>query len=324
VVTASERGATDLASAELIGLDWGSSQLRAMLIGPRGRMLASRTSAAGASKLDGRPASFAAELDALIGDWHAAGLPVLACGMVGSQHGWAEAPYANCPASAADLSVGTVSVDWRGLPVRLLPGLRCETPEGVPDLMRGEETQLIGALLIEPALAEQACLVMPGTHSKWAHVADAGVQGFTTHMTGELFALLREHSVLSRLMPGTGEHVPQAFADGVRAARDDGDAGLPHQLFAVRSLGLARRMRASALSDYLSGLLIGHEVRAGLRWRDRAHLTDAPLRLIGETSLCQRYALALHLFGAGPAVVLPQAAAAGLWQLSRATQGIKQ
>jgi 2-dehydro-3-deoxygalactonokinase len=124
-------------------------------------------------------------------------------------------------------------------------------------------------------------------------------------------------------MPGSGEHVPEAFADGVRAARDDGDAGLPHQLFAVRSLGLVRRMRASALSDYLSGLLIGHEVRAGLRWRDRAQLTQAPLRLIGDNTLCQRYALALQLFGTGPAEVLPQAAAAGLWQLSRATQGIQ-
>jgi 2-dehydro-3-deoxygalactonokinase len=211
-------------------------------------------------------------------------------------------------------------VDWRGQTLRLVPGLRCATEAGVPDVMRGEETQVLGALLLEPALAERACIVMPGTHSKWACVLDGMLRGFATHMSGELFALLRQHSVLGRLMPAdlAADAPPDepAFAAGVRAARDQGEQGLAHQLFAVRSLGLLGRLAPAALPDYLSGLLIGHELRAGLAWRERAGLALAPLRLIGEPALGQRYAQALELFGLQQGLrCLPNTAAAGLWQL---------
>lgn len=299
----------------MIGLDWGSSSLRAMRLGAGGEVLELRQSPAGASTLHGRADEFAAALDALMPDWH--GLPVLACGMVGSQHGWRELPYADCPADAASLATLALDVDWRGRPVRLLPGLRCQTAAGAPDLMRGEETQVQGALQLEPALAERACLVLPGTHSKWVQVQAGQVQGFATHMTGELFAVLRQHSVLGRLMPADAGASPEGFAAGVQAALAHGELGLSHQLFGVRSLGLAGRLAPEALPDYLSGLLIGHELRAGLRWREAQGLADAPLRLIGEPALCERYALALQLFGQADAQSLSNTAPAGLWRLAQ-------
>jgi 2-dehydro-3-deoxygalactonokinase len=304
-------------SISLIGLDWGSTSLRALRLGAGGEVLELRQSAAGASTLHGRAEEFVAALDELIGDWQGSPAPILACGMVGSQHGWRELPYADCPADAGALMALAVDVDWRGRPVRLLPGLRCVTAAGAPDLMRGEETQVLGALQQEPALAAGACLVLPGTHSKWVQVGAGRVQGFATHMTGELFAVLRQHSVLGRLMPPDVQPSAEGFAAGVTAAREHGEAGLPHQLFGVRSLGLGGRLPPAALADYLSGLLIGHELRAGLHWRAAQGLAGAPLRLIGEPALCARYAQALALFGEPGAVSLSNTAPAGLWRLAQ-------
>ncbi|HEY1091989.1 MAG TPA: 2-dehydro-3-deoxygalactonokinase, partial [Burkholderiaceae bacterium] len=135
------------------------------------------------------------------------------------------------------------------------------------------------------------------------------------HMTGEMFALLRQHSVLGRLMPAENGSDEEAFAAGVNAAREHGELGLSHQLFAVRTLGLTERMPRSALPDYLSGLLIGHELRAGLQGQ-----AVAPITLIGEPALCERYAQALVLFDSGPVTLLPNTAAAGLWRIARLAQ----
>jgi len=144
------------------------------------------------------------------------------------------------------------------------------------------------------------------------------VHGFATHMTGELYAVLRQHSVLGRLMPPDATATsPEAFEQGIAAARDHGEAGLPSQLFSVRSLGLAGRIAPEGLAGYLSGLLIGHELRAGLAWRETRRLTGAPLRLIGELQLCERYARALALFGEPDARALSNTAPAGLWQLAQ-------
>lgn len=306
----------------LIGLDWGSTRLRAMRLGPRGVVLEERSSPQGASTLTGGASAFINTLDALIGDWDP-DLPLLACGMVGSRHGWREVPYANCPADAAALAAGMQAVHWHARTVHLVPGLLCQSQAGTPELMRGEETQAFGALALAPALSVRATLLMPGTHSKWVSMRDGRVHDFATHMTGELYALLRQHSVLARLMPVADGHGPghdDAFVTGVTAARNHGHLGLPHQIFAVRSLGLQGGMDTDALPDYLSGLLIGHELRAGLGWVEEHDLSNAPLRLIGDMALCERYLRALRVFGLGEAQVMPNCTAAGLWSL--ACQGI--
>jgi 2-dehydro-3-deoxygalactonokinase len=310
------------ASASLLGLDWGSSSLRAFLLGPGGKVLAERSNGQGASTLSGVPA-FAETLQGIAGDWLAAqpGLPVLACGMVGSQHGWRDVPYAACPADAAALAAGMLSSP--GQEIKIVPGMLYDDGALPPDLMRGEETQVVGALQLQPALRAASCIVLPGTHSKWAQVNDGRLRRFATHMTGELFAVLRTHSVLGRLMGDSGGFAEHAFLSGVDAARDRGHLGMSHQIFAARSLGVTGRAPASDLADYLSGLLVGHELRAGLAWRDAAGLANAPLALVGSAVLCQRYTLALLRFQAKPPLLLDNTAPAGLYHLARAAGMIK-
>jgi 2-dehydro-3-deoxygalactonokinase len=307
-----------LNAAHLIGLDWGSTGLRAFLIGADGQVLDARDAALGASVLQGAD-DYARALQDLAGDWLAAraDLPVLACGMVGSKHGWQEVPYAACPAGSVELAQGMHLVP--GQRVHIVPGLLYESEHAVPDVMRGEETQIVGALQLRPALSGQSCIVLPGTHSKWAEIKQGQVRGFATHMTGELFAVLRQHSVLGRLMPAAGSSGAfdtAAFLKGLDAARADGALGLTHQLFAVRTLGLTGKLPDTGLADYLSGLLIGHELHAGLAWRAAHGLTHAPLALIGEPGLCQRYAHALEHCGQA-AEVLSNTAPAGLWCLAQ-------
>ena len=304
-----------LAAARLIAIDWGSSRLRAWLLGADGEVLAERGSDDGASRLVGGAPVFGAALQALAGDWLAQRLPALACGMVGSAHGWREAHYVPCPAALADLHRHTVSVGTpAGTPLHIVPGLLDE-PAGVPpDVMRGEETQLARLLALDPARAAQATVLMPGTHSKWVRLQDGCVTGFRTRITGELYAVLRQHSVLGRLMPASddGSEHAAAFDAGVAAARASAGSDLGAQLFAVRTLGLTGRLQAEALPDYLSGLLIGHELCAGL-----AAGGAVPLLLVGDPALCRRHGRALQAFGIQPAAVHGNTAIAGLWQLAR-------
>ena len=302
----------------LIALDWGSTRLRGWLLGEAGGVLAERSSDAGASLLGGGPAAFEAALLALAGDWLVQAppaLPLLACGMVGSAHGWREAAYVPCPADLDTLHAACASLALAGgRSLRIVPGLIDTPPGGTPDVMRGEETQLVGLLALQPALAAASTVLMPGTHSKWVDLRQGRVSGFRTRMTGEVYAVLRQHSVLGRLMPAADDtpawHAA-AFDAGLDAARNGQGRDLAGQLFAVRTLGLTGRWPAAALPDYLSGLLIGHELVAALR------PAAPPLALIGEPLLCRRYRHALQSFGVEPAVVLGNTAVAGLWQIAQ-------
>jgi 2-dehydro-3-deoxygalactonokinase len=311
----------------LVGVDWGSTSLRAWLIGADGTVLEERHADKGASTLSGH-AAFTAAFDEISGAWRAAhaGIPVLACGLVGSTHGWLDVPYARCPAGAAALAAGLRRPDGGpdagpgvGPDVGpfIVPGVLLDDTSLPPVVMRGEETQVLGALQLQPALAKGACLVLPGTHSKWVQVQGGRVSGFATQMTGELFAVLRQHSVLGRLMPEDAPVDPDAFVQGVDAARDHGELGLPHQLFAARSLGVTGRLPHEMLAAYLSGLLIGHELRAGLQWRAMAGLGSQPLALVGAPNLCARYQVALHRFQRPADLVLDNTAPAGLLALAR-------
>lgn len=310
----------------LIGVDWGSSSLRVFLIDADGEVIASRSSLEGSSVLQGSASAFQASLENLAGDWLAdfPEVNVLACGMVGSQHGWLEVPYVACPADSAAIARKTMTVkDVGGRRIAIVPGLRCDDGAGRADVMRGEETQIIGALAAHPEARSRSCLVLPGTHSKWAQVDDGKVSRFATHMTGELFAVLRQHSVLGRLMPSTpsaeSSRDPLAFLRGVDDAQTGAHLGLTQQLFAVRTLGLMEQLPKASLSDYLSGLLIGHEVQAGLSWRLCAGLEHSPLLVVGDTQLCGYYAQALTQCGVGQFSLLDNTAARGLWSLSQAS-----
>ncbi|HLI17597.1 MAG TPA: 2-dehydro-3-deoxygalactonokinase [Rhodanobacteraceae bacterium] len=291
----------------LIGLDWGASTLRAYKFDETGRIEETRSRSWGIRRLP--EGGFAAALAGITEGWPTT-LARLACGMVGSRGGWREIPYVDLPADATKVVNGITRVQLdNGTALHFVPGLR--DPSG-PDLMRGEETQLIGAIPLHTDIAGNSTWILPGTHSKWASVRDGSVTGFHTFMTGELFALLSEHSILAQ--GETAPHDQESFARGVSAARDSGAAGALSRLFSARALMLEGRLPPAATADYLSGLLIGEEFRAALA----GHLAapGATLQLIGEPALCERYRHAAALFEIDLAPPLRDAAAHGLWKLA--------
>jgi 2-dehydro-3-deoxygalactonokinase len=186
--------------------------------------------------------------------------------------------------------------------------------------MRGEEIQIAGALLHNPQWSLRSSIVLPGTHAKWAQIENGRIVRFSTYLTGELFAVLSRHSILGRLLPeapqGGAESDAAAFEMGLASALASGPGDLSHQLFATRTLGLTGRLPPASLADYLSGLLIGHELVSGLA--GVAETATVPLVMIGEPKLCQRYASALKYMGRPPGAVLDNSAPAGLWNFAGA------
>jgi 2-dehydro-3-deoxygalactonokinase len=301
---------TDRAAPRLLALDWGTTSLRAYLLGDGGAVLDRRAEPLGILQV--RERDFAGVLRRVTGDWTAGhpALPTIASGMIGSAQGWIEAPYAEVPADVGAVVRGLVTEPDSGM--LIVPGLAQRGAS--PDVMRGEETQLFGAMTRSPTLARAGRVVLPGTHSKWVRVAEGRIEGFTTYMTGELFAVLRGHSILGRLadpaLPA-GTAAGAAFLRGVRVARDAA-AGLAASLFSARSAVLVGDLPASESLEYLSGLLIGDEVRSALADGER------PSAIIGEPALCERYVTALDAFGAGGGVeLLGDTAPAGLWHIGR-------
>jgi 2-dehydro-3-deoxygalactonokinase len=305
-------------SARLLALDWGTSALRAYLLGEHGAVLEERSRPWGIMHLP--EGGFAAALEAIAGDWQAAtpGLSIIACGMVGSAQGLREAPYVSCPAGRDALSAGLVAVEIApGLRLHIVPGVRRDGDP--PDVMRGEETQVMGALAQAKALGAHARLVMPGTHSKWVQVEDGCIVDFQTYMTGELFALLKDHSILGRparnVEASAGASSEEAFKRGVSAVHKRPGAGGTELLFSTRTLVLTGQLKAEDSLDYLSGLLVGEELRCALMGRPSA--TRGPVALIGETALCARYLWAMSVFGMAAGPILQGAAPHGLWQLAQ-------
>ena len=199
----------------------------------------------------------------------------------------------------------------------IVPGLICRDAHGVPDVMRGEETQIVGALDADAASpAARRVVILPGTHSKWALIGAGGIETFATFMTGELYAVLSRHSILGRLAAVPVQGNDAAFDRGVRRSLDD-DAGLSHDLFSARTLALTAELAPAAVADYLSGLLLGAEVAAGRRWLQQHAAGGESMTLVGEAVLCDRYqrALALAGFESTPGPV--NAAATGLWRIAR-------
>lgn len=308
----------------LLALDWGTSSLRAFLMTADGIVLVRRASSHGIQNLpqSGVPGFEQAFTD-LCADWlgRFPALAVVAGGMVGSAQGWKEAPYVACPADTATLaSQAAVVVTSTGVRILIAPGLVFDPADAAPDVIRGEEIQIAGALAAYPEWRHRVCAVMPGTHSKWVEIVDGRIIGFSTYMTGELFALLRQHSILGRLMLDSphpsAEAALAAFEAGFRATLDGAAPGLTHRLFSVRTLGLLHRLPADVLDEYLSGLLIGDEIGAALAAQPA--LAGMPILLIGERRLCGRYAHALTLSGVPVAAELDNTAPAGLHQFAKA------
>lgn len=299
------------AGRAFIAGDWGTSNSRFMLCDAQGRRLDLRKGP-GAAESRGR---FAEVFDTATRDWHREGpLQAVLCGMVGSAIGWLEMPYLPCPADLGELA------DEPGSPregVLLVPGMRCTNPLGAPDVMRGEETQLLGALTLSPALASGRQLVcLPGTHTKWASLHDGVLQEFLTAPTGELFGVLCEHSVLVREKSTPVEHRDAEFERGLaEAAKHPGL--LLHQVFQARSLRLDKQLTAEGAASWASGLLVGADVGGALGLFG-AHDPTEPVHVIGAPRLVQSYSQALSKRGRrAVGIDGEQAALAGLTQIFR-------
>ena len=280
----------------MIAVDWGTSSFRAWRLDADGRVLDAREAPRGILFVkDGR---FAETLRAEIGPWLAAGeRRVVISGMIGSRQGWVEAPYLPCPAGLADLAMSLVRVPFGDADVRLVPGLTCTDEAGVPEVMRGEETQV--ASVLTPG-ASTICL--PGSHSKWVRAARGRIMGFRTYFAGEMFAALRGATILGRMMT----EGPTEFAAFDRGVARSGEAGhVLHHLFGVRTLGLMGHLAENESASYLSGLLIGHEVRDAMP-------AETEVDLIGADALCTLYARAIAACGGRVGTVNAGSAQRGL------------
>jgi len=313
-MTVRNETAGDPGRPALIAIDWGTSALRGWLLSQDGAVLERRASRQGIMAVADN--DFDAAYRTFTADWRAvrAGLPALAAGMIGSRQGWAEAPYVACPAGFADLTDRCVTVGAHDASLKIVPGLSWQSPDRGIDVMRGEETQLFGALAES---GHDGLFILPGTHSKWAWVEAGRIVAFVTYMTGELFAVLRGHSILGRMMPADGAmvHDAAAFADGARDGLSGGHE-LLHRLFGVRTRGLFGTLVPDAAPSFLSGLLIGAEVVAAQATGKIGHGASAAV-LIGEATLCQRYADVLAMTGIATRRADADVTPRGLWRLAR-------
>jgi len=270
--------------------DWGTSRLRLYRI-EDGR-ITDRRDGPGIGVLTDSPANV---LRSALAPWWMAGVPtsIDLCGMAGSRSGLHEIAYVECPAGVADWANAAPALEFDGIPLRIAPGLACVDLAGRPDVMRGEEAQIFGALAREPGLAEgTVCFVLPGTHSKWVRAESGRVLNFRTCPTGELFALLRDRSTLV-VGGGTEEPADEAagFAEGLDRSADGG--GLLGSLFETRAQQLRGGKTPAWAGGFLSGLVIGSEI-ADMRAADG--LPDHVV-LIGADALTARYTVALTRFG---------------------------
>lgn len=291
-------------TASFIALDWGTTSFRAYRVGPSGAVLETISAPEGILSL--RDGDFETALERHIGQWDTS-IPVMAAGMITSRQGWIELPYLPCPASASDLARALHHhTTESGRRIAFATGLSYRSPDGMPDVMRSEEVQVFGSL--DTGLNR---FVTPGTHSKWITTEGDRLMKYTTYVTGEVFAALKDHTILGRLMKD-GPPDEEAFARGVRGALAD-PAGFLHRIFSARSLGLFNEIAPEHIASYLSGQVIGTEVAHAIR--DNPH--DAEYAVLASPGIGGRYVKAIEIAGLKVRYGDPQAVVKGLAIIAR-------
>lgn len=269
-----------------IAVDWGTSNLRVWAMDKDGNVLAQTTLEKGMSSL--APNEFEPTLLSVIKPWISSPIMIVACGMVGAKQGWSEAAYLQTPCNACDTSkIITAPADDLRLSVQILPGISQNKPA---DVMRGEETQLAGLIAENPTFDGVVCL--PGTHTKWVRISAEEVVNFTTFMTGEIFSLIAEQSVLCHSIGEGWDHdaFDQALSDAI--SRPEAFAS---KLFALRAETLLSDLTPNAARARLSGLLIGLELAAA-----RQYWLGQNVAIIGTETLAKTYQSALQSQGLRP------------------------
>jgi 2-dehydro-3-deoxygalactonokinase len=289
---------------KLVAVDWGTSSLRGALINSEGVVLEKRAFPQGILQV--AHGQFPNVLAQRFGDWTTPDTLCLISGMAGSKQGWREAPYCPCPSGFPDIAqhLQWIEADRIGI----VPGLSTWNDD-TPDVMRGEEIQIFGALSAQQI--RSARFVLPGTHSKWAHVEDGKILGFKTYMTGEFYALLSQHSILAKTCLPDAPLKKEVFLDGVMQSQKPG--GLLHHAFSARSLSLFEKLNPAQASSYISGLLIGEEIKSA-----KADWPDAltPLFILGNGQLTSRYGVAMEAFGLSVTTLADEVTWSGLWALA--------
>ena len=298
----------------LIGVDWGTTSMRLWRFSPDGKIIARVRSDHGILKV--ADARFRETLEAVAGELLAPDVPILMSGMIGSRQGWIEAPYAMCPADIAGLADRLQPVP-QDINARIVPGVALREASGRRDVMRGEETQILGAGLG----GGRRLVVLPGTHCKWVLVEDRKILDFVTFMTGEMYQALRRHTILARLMPETDaglddEAVQGSFVAGLSASLD-GEARLMQSLFSIRARALFDELAPELAPAFLSGLLIGAEIGEGLALSRRWGLAEIAPLVIGGDILIARYQTAFRHAGLSTTTANEDVGAAGLWLIAQ-------
>jgi len=289
---------------KLVAVDWGTSSLRGALINSEGVVLEKRAFPQGILQV--AHGQFQHVFEQRFGDWMGAGTLCLISGMAGSRQGWREAAYCPCPSGFEDIAqhLQWIEKDRIGI----VPGLSTWNDD-TPDVMRGEEIQIFGALAAQQIQTAQ--FVLPGTHSKWAQVLDGKISAFKTFMTGEFYALLSQHSILAKTCLPDAPLKKEVFIDGVMQSQKSG--GLLHHAFSARSLALFEKLNPAQSSSYISGLLIGEEIKSAKadRYDDRT-----PLFILGNGQLTQRYGFAMEALGLSATALPDEVTWSGLWALA--------
>ena len=308
----------------LIALDWGSTRFRGWLLDANGQALGSFDKELGILKI--KDSSFSYIFEKIVKTWFKdhGRLPVIASGMIGSLQGWMEAPYVETPAGIEEFAKHLVYVpsnsndEYENQSIAIVPGMN-HWDEGVPDVMRGEETQVAGIIWKQK---QSGCYVLPGTHSKWVFTKSGRVESFMTFMSGEIFSVMVEHSILGRLMEGE-KRDEEAFTNGCNQALNSSH-GLLSQLFSARTMGLFQQVEAKGIHSFLSGLIIGSEIKEGIsRSFQNSNFSETKVKLIGEISLCALYKKAFEIAGVQAKLIKNNPVINGLFQIAKAAALIK-
>ena len=277
------------AAGNLVGINWGSTNCRAYLIGPDGALLDEWSRPAGVARLD--RAGMQALIDELARHWPGHGA-VYAAGMIGSNVGWQDVPYVLTPASLDDIGAGGVAARIGSMALTLVPGMACRRDvDGGPDILRGEEIELFGFAALHPNW--DGFVALPGTHTKWTRFGAGRVSDFFTSMSGEMFDRLTGAGLLASIVDGEAV-LGEAFFEGVRLGSER-RLGLGTLLFGARARVIRGVLQRTESASFIRGLLIGSELADALAIHPG--LAGAPIPLIGSGPLCQLYAGALERLG---------------------------
>jgi 2-dehydro-3-deoxygalactonokinase len=289
---------------KLLAVDWGTSSLRGALLNSEGVVLEKRAFPQGILQV--AHGQFQHVFEQRFGDWISNDTLSLISGMAGSRQGWREAPYCPCPSGFQDIAQHLQWIDKDR--IGIVPGLSTWNDD-TPDVMRGEEIQIFGALSAQQIQSAQ--FVLPGTHSKWAQVLNGKIEAFKTFMTGEFYALLSQHSILAKTCLPDAPLKKDVFLDGVMQSQKPG--GLLHHAFSARSLALFEKLNPAQSSSYISGLLIGEEIKSA---KTNTKDEGTPLYILGNGQLTQRYGFAMEALGISATALADEVTWTGLWALA--------